>query len=97
MSKKSLELRPEEATFLDTYGWILYRQGNFLKARDMVERAVKLMGDKADATLFDHLGNICFQLNEKEKAIEYWKKAKALGGGEDLFLDKKISEGKLYE
>ena len=97
MSKKSLELRPDEATFLDTYGWILYKQGNYLKAKDMVERAVRLMGDRADATLFDHLGNICYQLNEKEKAIEYWKKAKAMGGGEELFLDKKISEGKLYE
>ncbi len=96
MSKKSLEIRPDEATFLDTYGWIQYKKGNYLKAKDYVERAIKLNGKNADATLYEHLGDICFQLNDKANAIENWKKAKALGA-EGALIDKKISEGKLYE
>ncbi|MCD6012688.1 MAG: tetratricopeptide repeat protein [Flavipsychrobacter sp.] len=97
MSQKSLDQKPNEGTYLDTYGWIQYKKGNYLKAKDYIERAIKLAGDNVDATLYDHLGNICYQLNEKDKALEYWKKAKAIGGGDDAMLDKKISEGKLYE
>jgi tetratricopeptide (TPR) repeat protein len=96
MSKKSLDLNPGEATYLDTYGWIQYKKGSYLKAKDYVQKAIDLMGAKADATLYDHLGNICYQLNEKDKALEYWKKAKEMGA-EDPVIDKKISEGKLYE
>ena len=96
MSQKSLDLRPDESTFLDTYGWIQYKKGNYLKAKDFVERAIQLAGNKADAALYDHLGNICYQLNERDKAIEYWKRSKEMGG-DDPMLDKKISEGKLYE
>ena len=33
MSRRSLELRPDESTFLDTYGWILYQQGKYESAR----------------------------------------------------------------
>ncbi len=96
MSQKSLDLRPDEGTFLDTYGWIQYKKGNYLKAKDFVERAIKIAGIKADATLYDHLGNICYQMNEKSKAVEYWKISKEKGG-DDPLIDKKISEGKLYE
>lgn len=96
MSQKSLEIRPNEATFMDTYGWIQYKKGNYLRAKDYIERAIKINGVNADATLYDHLGDICYQLNDHAKAMEYWKKAKELGS-EDTLLDKKISEGKLYE
>ena len=96
MSKHSLELRPDQATFLDTYGWILYKKGNIEKAREYVQKAVDLSGAKADATLFDHLGNIYFKLNDKDKALQYWKLSKEKGN-EDPAIDKKIKEVRLYE
>ncbi len=96
MSKKSLELRPEEATFLDTYGWILYKKGEFEKAKEYVQQAINKMGPGADATLYDHLGDIYYKLNEKGKALEFWKTAKDKGA-DDSLIDKKIKEGKLYE
>ncbi len=96
MSKRSLELRPNEATFLDTYGWILYKKGDYPKAKEYIQKAIDLAGVKADATLYDHIGNIYYKLNEKGKAIENWKISKQKGG-DDPLIDKKISEGKLYE
>jgi len=95
MSKKSLELRPEEATFLDTYGWILYKQGNYQKAKDSVEKALEKNPD-ADGTLYDHLGDIYYKLNNTDKAVEYWKKAKEKGT-DNVQIDKKIQDKKLYE
>ena len=96
MSEKSLHLRPDETTFLDTYGWILYKKGEYSKAKDAVQTAVNKGDRKADGTIFDHLGNIYYKLNDKEKAVYYWKIAKERGS-DDPLLDKKIGEGKLYE
>ncbi len=96
MSKKSLDLKPGEANYLDTYGWIMYKKGDYEKAKVFVKRAIELFGDRADAPLFDHLGNIYYKLNNKDKAIINWKLAKEKGT-DDPEIDKKISEGKLYE
>jgi tetratricopeptide (TPR) repeat protein len=96
MSKRALELRPDEATFLDTYGWILYKMGKYKEAKDYVQRAIKGAGENTDGTLFDHLGDIYFKLNDAGKALEYWKKAMEKGS-DDPQLDKKIKDKKLYE
>ena len=96
MSKRSLELRPKEGTFLDTYGWILYKKGDYAKAKEYVEKAIELAGINADGTLYDHLGNIYYKLNDSNKALENWKIAKEKKA-DDPELDKKIREGKLYE
>ncbi len=96
MSERSLKLRPNETTFLDTYGWILYKNGEFAKAKEYIEKAVSANDKKADATLYEHLGDVYFKLNNKAKAVEYWKIAKEKGS-ENPLLPKKISEEKLYE
>jgi tetratricopeptide (TPR) repeat protein len=96
MSKKSLELRPDEGTFLDTYGWILYQQGKYKDARTYVQKAIDQAGGEADGTLYDHLGDVLYQLGEKSKALDAWKRAQQKGADNTL-LPKKIAEGKLYE
>jgi len=96
MSNRSLALQPSQATFLDTYGWILYKRGNYEKAREYIQKAIDANPQNADGTLFNHLGNVYFKLNDKSKAVENWKKAKEKGD-DDPQLDKKISEEKLYE
>ena len=96
MSKRAIELMPGEATYLDTYGWIQYKKGNYEAAKTFIQHAIDLAGANADATLYDHLGNVYYKLNDKEKAAASWKTAKDKGS-DDPLIDKKISEGKLYE
>ncbi|RYZ54737.1 MAG: tetratricopeptide repeat protein [Sphingobacteriales bacterium] len=95
MSLKSLQIRPGEATFLDTYGWILYKQGKYHDARKYIEDALKANPD-ADGTLWEHLGDVYFRLNDVSKAVEYWKTAKEKGT-ENTEIDKKIQDRKLYD
>jgi len=95
MSKKSLQLQPDSKSFLDTYGWILYQQGKYTEAKDYIEKAIKA-GGQEDGTLYEHLGDIYYKLNEVDKAKENWKKAKEKGEDSPL-LNKKMNEGKLYE
>ncbi len=90
MSKRSLEITPGSATYMDTYGWILFRAKRFPEARTWIEKA--LLTGEPDGVVVEHYGDILFELGDTSKAMEQWRLAKQLGGGTDL-LDRKINEG----
>lgn len=96
MSAKSLTLRPGEATYLDTYGWILYKQGKYKEAKGYIEKAISAIKGDGDATLYEHLGDIEYRIGNTDKALENWRLAKTKGGNSEL-LEQKIKEQKLKE
>ena len=73
MSKQSLEKDSVNASYLDTFGWIYYRMGNFSEAERYVKRAIE--AGEVSAVVYEHLGDIYFRLNQPDKAKEYWSKA----------------------
>ncbi|MGZ5303843.1 MAG: tetratricopeptide repeat protein, partial [Bacteroidia bacterium] len=85
---------PANASYLDTYGWILYIQGNYTEAEKHIKKALEQ--EKASPEVQEHYGDVLFKLNRVEEAVEYWKKAKA-SGSESPNLNKKIADKKLYE
>ena len=95
MSKTSLELQPDSKSFLDTYGWILFQQGNYKDALTYIKKALNA-GGQDDGTLHEHIGDVYFKLADKENAIKSWKKAKELGEHNEILL-KKIADGIYYE
>lgn len=95
MSLLSNELEPDNSSFQDTYGWILYRAGKYNEAKFWLEKALKSGGD-THAVIIEHYGDVLYKLGEKAKAVEYWQKAKATGTGSEL-LEQKISEKRLIE
>jgi len=94
MSKHSLELEPENSSFMDTYGWILFCRKDFAKAKEYIEKSLTITPNNAE--VLEHLGDVLYHMNEKDEALKNWKRSKELGGTGE-FLDKKISEGKWYE
>lgn len=96
MSKKSLEVRKDEPTFMDTYGWILYKQGKYKDAQEYIQKAIDANGENADGTLWEHLGDVYYKQGNVDKAVECWTKAKEKGT-ENTDIDKKIKDRKLYE
>lgn len=96
MSKKSLEVRKDEPTFMDTYGWILYKQGKYKDAQEYIQKAIDATGENADGTLWEHLGDVYYKQGNVDKAVECWTKAKERGT-ENTDIDKKIKDRKLYE
>ncbi|MDR2816722.1 MAG: tetratricopeptide repeat protein [Proteiniphilum sp.] len=94
MSGLTVKAEPTNPTYLDTYGWVLYEQGSYTLAKIYIERAIEYGKEELSAEVMEHYGDVLFKTGEKEKALEQWKKAKALGGNSSA-LKKKIKTGKL--
>lgn len=87
MIEKALKLEPENAAFLDSMAWVLFKLKQPKEALGFQLKALKLQKEP-DATLHDHLGDIYFALQEPQKAREQWEKSIALEPNEEA--EKKI-------
>ena len=95
MSKHSNDLQANNASFEDTYAWILFKQKNYAQAKVWMEKA--LADDKDNrAVKSEHYGDIMFYLGNTDAAVENWKKAKA-NGDQSPVLERKINERKYIE
>jgi tetratricopeptide (TPR) repeat protein len=92
MSARTLETTPESPTYLDTYGWILYRMGRYKEALEQLEKAIAR--DKESAEVTEHYADALYRNGRENEAVDYWKKAKEQGG-DALRLDQKIRERKI--
>lgn len=84
---------PDNATYLDTYAWVLYKLKDYQEAKRLLEKAVAL---SSDATIIEHYGDVLYQLGSKELALKQWVRANQVGGASDV-ISKKIKDKKLYE
>lgn len=82
MSYKTVKAEPENATYLDTYAWILFEKKRYTEARIYIEQAMRNGGDSSQV-IVEHCGDIYYMMGEKEKAVEYWKKADGLKSKEE--------------
>ncbi len=74
MIEQAVQLFPTNAAYLDSLGWVLFKQGHAQEALAPMLKAVEL-NDEPDATLYDHLGDIYAASNQIGKAREAWGKA----------------------
>ena len=98
MAKHANELQPNNASFEDTYAWVLFKMGNYEQALIWIEQAIS-HSETQTATLMEHYGDILYFLTKKDaaaQAIEKWKAAKTLGVGSE-HLSEKIKEGRWIE
>lgn len=87
MSAKSNIIQPNESSFEDTYGWILFQRKNYEDALIWMQKSMDHGGD-ASGIINEHLGDIYFHLNDKKNALKFWNKAKDLDGTSDQLLEK---------
>ncbi len=93
MSGRVIRKFPTSDTYLDTYGWVLYKQKDYAGAKPIFEKAV---ATTKDASVVEHYGDVLWQLGDHEQAVTEWQRAKKTGTG-SAFLDRKIRDRKLYE
>ena len=91
MSKITVEAEPDNPTYLDTYGWILFLQGKPAEAKPYFKHAM-LYGGKDSAVELDHYAEVLYALGEYDLAFVYWNQAKGKNGdGEVEGLEEKIA------
>ena len=68
----------DNASYVDSLGWVLFREGKLADARKELERAVKLEGGADSPEVWDHLGDVYFRSQMPAKAAEAWRQAVVL-------------------
>ncbi len=75
--RKSRKVDPEDdhdnGAYLDSLAWVYYKQKRYPEAKKVMLEALK---DKSSQhiEIYDHLGDICWAMNEKEEAFAAWRK-----------------------
>jgi tetratricopeptide (TPR) repeat protein len=68
----------ENAAYLDSLGWALFRMGKPGEAREWLEKSAALPQGADDPTVWDHLGDVFYKLERPADARKSWAKAAAL-------------------
>ena len=99
MSAKTVELEPKNSTYLDTYAWILYQQGDYSLAKFYIERAMDNLPKNEDASvILEHYGDILW-MNGKDngkddaKALQMWQKSYDAGNKTEAMKLKIANKG----
>jgi tetratricopeptide (TPR) repeat protein len=76
--RKSGDLLPEydhdNAAYLDSLGWVLFKKKQYSEAKKPLLEAIKLR-DGENIEILDHLADVHMALGEKAEAIAVWKRA----------------------
>src|SRR5262249_10692024 len=91
MIRKALNSEPDNAAYLDSMGWVLFKLGKYAEALPNLEKAVKISTGTGDETLWEHLGDVFDRLMQPTRATEAWKKSLDLAR-EASFPDAKLIE-----
>jgi predicted Zn-dependent protease len=74
MIKKVIEREPENNTYLDTYAWVLYKNGKIREAIKVMDGIME-KDPKEDADWFEHYGYMMKSVKKCDVAISYWNRA----------------------
>ncbi len=95
LSAKVIQANPDNATYLDTYAWIFFVKKDYQLAKFYMETALSKSSEES-AVLVEHYGDILFNLNEKENALNQWRKSLKMGNDSKI-LKRKITEKRYIE
>lgn len=96
MSARTIKERPDDATSLDTYAWVMFRKKNYTEAMAYIDKAIA-NSEEPSEELYHHAGDIYFMNGEPQKALEFWEKALALDPDNELLQRKVKHKTYFYE
>ena len=81
MSYKTIKAEPQNATYLDTYAWILFKQERYAEAKIYMDQTLQYDPD-ASAVVLEHAGDIYAKNGDMTQALDYWQQALAKASGD---------------
>ncbi|MBI2441067.1 MAG: tetratricopeptide repeat protein [Lentisphaerae bacterium] len=85
-SQHALDCEPDNGAFLDTFGWILYKQNQPAEALSWIQAAHYFMAD--DPTILEHLGDVWAALGNTAEALDWWQRSYRLKADNKSLADK---------
>ncbi len=70
---KALKIVPENPSYLDTKGWVLYKQKKYIEAEKYLQKALQVIGENAE--ILEHLGDVKMKMGKPKEARNYYQKA----------------------
>lgn len=86
--------QPDQAAYVDSLGWVLYKKAHFAEAAEVLAEALRLNGGPGEV-ISDHYGDALFRTGDRKKALEHWRnslKAWDERGDEPIGLDNATRE-----
>jgi tetratricopeptide (TPR) repeat protein len=74
MSFRTIKAEPQNATYLDTFAWILFKQGRYAEAKIYMDQTLQ-NDPEASAVVLEHAGDIYAKCGEMGQALDYWQQA----------------------
>jgi tetratricopeptide (TPR) repeat protein len=71
----ALAQEPQNASTMDSWGWVLYKQGKFTEAETALRKAADLSPYSPE--VHQHLGEALLKLDRPQEALEEWERALA--------------------
>jgi tetratricopeptide (TPR) repeat protein len=90
--KRALKNEPDNPSYLDTYGWILFQKKNYSEAISQLKMALKETPKNPE--ILEHLGDALYKSGDTAGAQVQWKKALD-SKGSDADLERKINKGSI--
>ena len=87
MSYKAIKADPKNATYLDTYAWIMFMQKRYAEAKIYIDQALQNDSDTS-AVIIEHAGDIYIQNKDVDRAVELWQQALAKDPKNKLLIRK---------
>jgi len=82
--EKALQLAPKDPFITDSLAWVEYRAGNLELAARLLQTA---FGDKPDAEIAAHLGEVLWLLKRQPEALKVWQEGLLLNPSNESLMD----------
>lgn len=92
MSYKTIKVAPKNATYLDTYAWILFMKERYAEAKIYIDQALQNDSDSS-AVIIEHAGDIYAKGGNIERAVALWQQAQQIDP-DNKILNRKIKRRK---
>ena len=81
---QAYELQPEDASIIDSMGWISYRRGRLEEAEAYLREAWKSM---RNAEIAAHLGEVLWMAGQRDEARSLWQLGTQLESDNEVLID----------
>jgi len=85
MIRRALEKEPFNGAYLDSLGWLYFKQGRLKEAAQELKRASRLL---ENPLIYEHLGDVYYKMNDTENARLNWQNSLRLDASQGGVKDK---------